>query len=185
MSWNLLNLVSSARVLFCCLEKKFFCKCGCAGRHTYNALLEVFAWNCMCFMLGEHPGERHDGKAWLPSDAKRSKIPMGKSFGFLGACFKAGEIGHGTKPSLVFLVGPVNPYVGFVRPHSRTCNTHIRIVPHRHHGESTGIQWILLWLLYGTRKFWYHHYSASLVSVGLWSWSMSSTHLILEYRKEF
>ncbi len=44
-SWNFSAAPSKERVLFCVMEKAFLCACGCGGRHTLDALIQVLAWS--------------------------------------------------------------------------------------------------------------------------------------------
>ena len=72
-SWNFVSLPQAERVLFCCLEKRYLCRCGCGGRHTLNALMRVFVWNMKVLCLSVNPSSRHDGSEWSPSDKNRKK----------------------------------------------------------------------------------------------------------------
>ena len=74
VSWNFPGDLGGERVLCVCLEKQFLCKCGCAGRHTTNPILDVIAWSFRCCFLGKSPKVRHDGSAWKPSDKARSQL---------------------------------------------------------------------------------------------------------------
>ena len=48
LSWNLLHKDNFwKRFLFACIDKEYVCDCGCSGRHTIDALLEVFQWDMM------------------------------------------------------------------------------------------------------------------------------------------
>ena len=81
LSWNLLFETKSKRVLFSCLPKDMYCKCGCSGRHTLDALLEVLVWDLNMLLGGISATIRHDGHAWLPTDAERQQH-SGKPLGF-------------------------------------------------------------------------------------------------------
>ena len=80
-SWNLLFEINSKRVLFSCLPKDMYCKCGCSGRHTLDALSEVLVWDLNMILGGISATIRHDGHAWLPTDAERQQH-SGKPLGF-------------------------------------------------------------------------------------------------------
>ena len=66
VSWNIITDISGDRFLYTCFPKSF-----AAGRSTWDALLEVFAWSMKQLMLGLWPGCRHDGRPWQPSDKTR------------------------------------------------------------------------------------------------------------------
>ena len=40
--------------------QEFFCHCGCSGRHTFDAILEVFVWSLSVCFEGKWPSQRHD-----------------------------------------------------------------------------------------------------------------------------
>ena len=82
-SWNCIGLPSAERVFFCCLEKRFFCQCGCHGRCTLNSILEIFKYSLLSLWEGTLPSARHDLRAWLNSDKNRQQISETK-FGFFG-----------------------------------------------------------------------------------------------------
>ena len=83
MSWNICSMPWAERYLFSLVEHVDVCDCGCFGRHTLDAILEVFVWNTRVLMTGEFPKRRHDGSPWLPSDKARAQR-SGK-LGFFGA----------------------------------------------------------------------------------------------------
>ncbi len=68
------TLPHAERLLWGCLEKRFFCKCGCSGRHTLDPILNLFVWFMRICHLGRHPESRHDSRPWLASDSVRSKM---------------------------------------------------------------------------------------------------------------
>ena len=74
LSWNVCGVDGCERVLFSCIEKQFCCNCGCSGRHTLNAMLDVFCWSARCMVAGRFPTSRHDGAAWAKSDKDRLKL---------------------------------------------------------------------------------------------------------------
>ena len=72
LSWNPCAFPDYERVLFCAIDKKFLCRCGCKGRHTFDAALDIFCWSMCCLTQGAYPMARHDGSKWLSSDSSRS-----------------------------------------------------------------------------------------------------------------
>lgn len=69
-SWNICSIDPSERNLFTCIGKRDLCDCGCSGRCTIDAILEVFLWDMLCCARGERPTFRHDRKAWHPKEDK-------------------------------------------------------------------------------------------------------------------
>ena len=43
------------------LLEEYFCACGCSGRHTFDAIMEVFVWSVNTCFDGKWPLYRHDG----------------------------------------------------------------------------------------------------------------------------
>ena len=84
-SWNFLCDRDGKRYLFANIHKEFLCKCGCAGRCTFNALFAVFVWSMQILLGGIHPQERHDG---APLDAARAKLTKRK-LGFQAVLLQA------------------------------------------------------------------------------------------------
>ena len=71
LSWNFLCDKDGKRYMFCNINKDFVCCCGCHGRCTLDALLEVFVWS-MDIMLEDH----------VPLDEERNALrsnPLGFS----------------------------------------------------------------------------------------------------------
>ena len=62
------------RVFFCCLEKAYFCACGCHGRHTLNALLSIFVWSLTRLYLGKRPTLRHDESQFSRYDKAAGRL---------------------------------------------------------------------------------------------------------------
>ena len=73
-SWNFPGVPSAERILCAVVEKKFCCGCGCSGRHTTDAILEVLSWSLRCMSAGVYPTVRHDGSAWRPEDKARALL---------------------------------------------------------------------------------------------------------------
>ena len=49
LSFNFANMPCSERMLFGYLEKHFFCRCGCKGRHTFDSIMQIVSWMMFCF----------------------------------------------------------------------------------------------------------------------------------------
>ena len=77
ISWNLCTVAGGERYVFTSVEKRDLCGCGCGGRCTLDAVLEVFKWCLLALYTGVFPNKRHDGTDWLPSDKGR-KSKTGK-----------------------------------------------------------------------------------------------------------
>ena len=73
ISWNICSCGSSERNLVTCISKEDICDCGCGGRCSLDAMLEIFNWDLMGLYTGMKPSKRHDGSNWLPSDSSRKK----------------------------------------------------------------------------------------------------------------
>ena len=69
LSWNLLCDLDGKRYMFTSVHHEFLCSCGCRGRCTFDALLEIFVWSMSILFGGLHPTRRHDQ---APLDDKRS-----------------------------------------------------------------------------------------------------------------
>ncbi len=72
-SWNICTIPRAARNLFTCIPKQDLCDCGCRGRCTIDAILDMFQWSMLPLLTNEYPEERHDGKPWEKTDKERSK----------------------------------------------------------------------------------------------------------------
>ena len=75
--------------------QEYFCTCGCSGRHTFDAIVEVLVWSFNLLFEGKWPLERHDGRAFddvhnrgfsvhksKPVSEKTRKATVGQLFGF-------------------------------------------------------------------------------------------------------
>ena len=62
------------RMLWSCLERPYFCKCGCSGRHTLDPMLELLNWSLRHLLLGIWPASRHDKSPWGRDDQRRSHL---------------------------------------------------------------------------------------------------------------
>ena len=78
------NLITGKRYLIVTLRKRIICQCGCRGWCTIFGIMVYLRWEARILAAGVAPSERHDRRAWLPSDRKRATnagTPMIK-----GAC---------------------------------------------------------------------------------------------------
>ena len=67
ISWNVLGEPNNDRVPFTGTSKAYCCKCGCQGRCTWDAVMEIFAWSIKALVAGKHPQVDHLGQN-LPSE---------------------------------------------------------------------------------------------------------------------
>ena len=72
ISWNLCCIEGSERNLFGSIEKQDLCDCGCYGRHTLDAMLEIFVWSTQALLTGKFPNKRHDSIEWGRKDGDRA-----------------------------------------------------------------------------------------------------------------
>lgn len=63
-AWNFLAHPCANRIPFTGISKQFTCKCGCKGRHTFNAILDVFVWSFKMLITGTIASVLPDGKKW-------------------------------------------------------------------------------------------------------------------------
>jgi len=73
LSYNFLSHPTADRIPFTGVSKRFVCKCGCKGRHTWNALLLVFAWSVKMLLAGTVSCYLPDGQAIAEHD--RNLVP--------------------------------------------------------------------------------------------------------------
>ena len=81
VSW----LYSSKRNLVFVLRKGDSCNCGCNGWCSLYPMFLALRWSFVSLLQGSHPTARHDGSAWLDSDAGRSSF-AGEQLGGKGVC---------------------------------------------------------------------------------------------------
>ena len=81
VSW----LYSTKRHLIFVLRKGDSCNCGCNGWCSLYPLFLALRWSFSSLIQGSHPTSRHDGSAWLDSDAGRSSY-AGEQLGGKGVC---------------------------------------------------------------------------------------------------
>ena len=72
-SWNICSRGDSDRHFFSCLEKQDMCGCGCLGRHTIAAVMEILKYCIMSLVCGVLPARRHDNEDWKKEDKERAK----------------------------------------------------------------------------------------------------------------
>ena len=70
---SLISGTEAVRWWVCAFSKTAYCRCGCKGRHTFDAIFEVLAWSFRAAAAGVHP--RHDHKnALLDPRSKLGKL---------------------------------------------------------------------------------------------------------------
>jgi hypothetical protein len=69
LSFNFLSFPTANRFPITAISKKYLCHCGCKGRHTWNAILLVFAWSIKMLITGLVSHFLPDGSEWV-SDIK-------------------------------------------------------------------------------------------------------------------
>ena len=51
---------------------EYFCGCGCGGRCTLDAIVDIFCWNMRCLLAGSWPSARHKAffgfKGWASKE---------------------------------------------------------------------------------------------------------------------
>ena len=62
ISWNICSIKKSERNYYTCISKDDLCPCGCGGRHSLDAIMEVFKWDMLNLYIGQRPKKRHDKK---------------------------------------------------------------------------------------------------------------------------
>jgi len=81
----LICLVSGRRYLWGVLRKKHTCRCGCRGWCSFDPFFRLALWSVEALANGQYPGARHDGTAWLATDAAR-KARAGQQIRMPCAC---------------------------------------------------------------------------------------------------
>ena len=87
--WNFLGEANTSpslsRILATVVESSFACQCGCQGRHTLDAIMEVLCWSFRSIITGSFPKTRHDGSAFTSQEKQRSTLvgPLGAHGGIL------------------------------------------------------------------------------------------------------
>ena len=87
--WNFLGEANTSpslsRILATVVESSFACQCGCQGRHTLDAIMEVLCWSFTSIITGSFPKTRHDGSAFTSQEKQRSTLvgPLGAHGGIL------------------------------------------------------------------------------------------------------
>ena len=67
LSWNRLSIPCMDRIPFTAISKKYICRCGCLGRHTYHSMLEVLKWSMLQLFTGRVSEFLPDGSKWETS----------------------------------------------------------------------------------------------------------------------
>ena len=67
------SFATTRRHLVALVRKKLVCACGCLGWCSFWPVMQWLHWSCQVLFDGVFPSSRHDGSAWLPSDAERAK----------------------------------------------------------------------------------------------------------------
>ncbi len=83
-SFNFPQLPKAERMLWNLLEKVYYCRCGCSGRHTLDKIFELLLWNLESMFTGTVALERRDKMPWTKRDNWRKKL-AGKALGFVGS----------------------------------------------------------------------------------------------------
>ena len=86
--WNALSGENRTRFWLTCLPKKLVCKCGCHGRHSFEALWKVVGWSLRCLLLGQYPSTRHDGSCFNNAFGDRRRALLSGKLGLRGACLQ-------------------------------------------------------------------------------------------------
>ena len=63
------------------VRKNWLCKCGCAGKCTLGAVMQILTWSFLTLLAGEYPKMRHDGTTF---DPHREKIHASNPFPCVG-----------------------------------------------------------------------------------------------------
>ena len=88
-SWNICIPPFTKRQYFGCLQKEFFCNCGCNGRDTLDAILELFTWSLRQVISGKMPECRHDNLDWRKEDFNKWRSELaGKKLKFRANLFQ-------------------------------------------------------------------------------------------------
>ena len=64
ISFNFLAMPTADRIPFTGISKKHLCHCGCKGKHTWHAILEVLKWSLLMCFVGRVSAYLPDGSAW-------------------------------------------------------------------------------------------------------------------------
>ena len=80
-TWNIVHDgVVERRFPFCLIDKNYICDCGCHGRCTVDAILEVLLWDLRNMFTGKFPTQRHDNTCWRATDNDRTNRPRPMGF---------------------------------------------------------------------------------------------------------
>ena len=73
LTLRVLNGQHRRRIWGAALSKRQLCDCGCHGRHTFDALFEIFAWSMKALLVGKWPNADHMGRPFQVGDWRRDK----------------------------------------------------------------------------------------------------------------
>jgi hypothetical protein len=76
ISWNFASMPMGERVVFGAIGKQWVCQCACKGRHTWDAVLDLFSYSMRALQWGTFPALRHDGQ---PFQVKADKWRVERS----------------------------------------------------------------------------------------------------------
>ena len=108
--------VEAERYPFTCIEKEYVCPCGCKGRHTLDAIMEVFVWCRRCLLVGSS----HRAGMTLPAGCLLTTVA-----GLVGPCIaselpcKFEEVGLSSSSSSASRGGAAPPSAGGALPSGR------------------------------------------------------------------
>ena len=66
--WNFLSGRDHRRFWAIAFTKRYMCRCGCGGAHTYDPIWEVLGWSLRACLAGHWPTHRHDHISFLDSE---------------------------------------------------------------------------------------------------------------------
>lgn len=82
----IVNLLTGCRHMWCALDKKLLCRCGCRGWCTLHPVLAFFAWSTKALCAGLFPELDHTGHAWTTRDLHRASLAKSPLACGIGAC---------------------------------------------------------------------------------------------------
>ena len=142
-SWNFSAAPSKERVLFCLMEKSFICACGCGGRHTLDALIQVLAWSLNSLLTGtkkQHRGMTINHGQHKTNELAGTNVEMQIS-GFMPGWIRREAIGLSRKFYAILAGGTPKILVGSVWLPTKTETNRLRISGLLHHGGKLHILW--------------------------------------------
>jgi hypothetical protein len=82
LSWNFLAHPTANRIPITAISKNHMCKCGCKGKCTWNAVLQILKWSLMQMFIGVVATQCPFGKLWTDARKGFGVLPAGLSLGF-------------------------------------------------------------------------------------------------------